>query len=291
MKIGVTGPKGRLGSWLVRQGCIPLDCDVTDLLSIEEAVNEIEPDVIVNCAAWTGVDSAEEEDNYAKVMEVNMRGPYRLRRFFVNGLLIQPSTGFVFDGKDGPYIEKDLPSPLNHYGWSKWAGEVSATMRQPTIIVRLLDLYGPQLDDAKPDFVRQIRDLLELDQEKALPDNLYGTPTYIPHLAEALLDIAARWGDWPTVTIPGPGTKPDVLHIAGDLTLSRFEWGRKIARHFGYDPNLILPTSEIKGAARRPLRGGLNVDLAKRKNIPIYSPDDGLAALSEWERSCGESSD
>jgi dTDP-4-dehydrorhamnose reductase len=74
-----------------------------------------------------------------------------------------------------------------------------------------------------------------------------------------------------------------VIHLAGDLTLSRFEWGRRIAEAFDHDPNLIKPTSEIAGAAPRPLKGGLNVDKAKGLDLPIYSPIDGLAALKELE--------
>ena len=129
--------------------------------SVEKAIKKTAPDVIVNCAAWTDVDGAEDGRRYRKVMDINLRGPANIRQAF-DGLLIHISTGFVFDGTNGPNTEDQLAAPVNTYGWSKFGGEQAAMMRQPTIVVRVLDLFGP---GPKTDFVRQIRDLLELDAE------------------------------------------------------------------------------------------------------------------------------
>lgn len=296
MTIAVTGHKGRLGSWLVQEcGCTYLSCDVTKPDEIAREIEIVSPDVVINCAAWTEVDEAELPGVYDEVMAVNMRGPANVRRAMKqDSLLVQMSTGFVFDGEDGPYDEEALPGPVNMYGWSKFGGESAALIRQPTIVVRVLDLFGPSLN-GKSDFVRQIRDALELGVEKELPDRLFGTPTYVPHLAEALMQIANKWsGSGPGIYVEAddglhiPSAKPDVIHIAGSLTMSRADWGKMIAESFGYDPALIIPTSEIKCLAPRPLRGGLNVAKAKAMGIPIYSPADGLAALKTWEQARGE---
>ena len=272
MTIAVTGAKGRLGSYLTTAGCIRLRCDISKPKQIAKALEEADGavDAIINCAAWTDVDAAEKKKNYAKVMAVNLRGVANLRQAFT-GLLVHISTGFVFNGEDGPNNENDTPEPVNIYGWSKFGGEQAARMREPTLIVRTLDIFG---SIEKPDFVRQIRDVLSLEAEKFLPDNLYGTPTYIPHLAQALLQAVER-------------EMTGVIHIAGDLTLSRFEWGRRIAEVFGLDPSLIKPTSEIAGVAPRPLRGGLNVDKAKGLGLPIHSPIEGLTSLLDSEQALG----
>lgn len=254
-------------------GCIRLRCDISRPKQIAKAIEEADGavDVIINCAAWTDVDGAEKKKNYDKVMAVNLRGAANLRQAF-KGLLVQISTGFVFNGMDGPNNEQDTAEPVNVYGWSKFGGEQAARMREPTLIVRTLDLFGAHENgNSHTDFVRQIRDVLELDQEKDLPDNLYGSPTYIPHLAQALLQAI-------------DGETTGVVHISGDVTLSRFEWGRRIAEVFDLDPGLIKPTSEIAGVAPRPLKGGLNVDKAKGLGLPIYSPVDGLHALKELEQ-------
>ncbi len=271
MKIGVFGRKGRLGRVLIDAGCVPLKADITIPDQIRGALEENPVDCIINCAAWTDVDAAEDKKNYDKVMAVNLRGPANIRRAF-DGLFVQISTGFVFNGTNGPNREVDTLEPVNVYGWSKFGGETAAQMREPTLIVRTLDLFGP---GEKTDFVRQIRDILELGADKPLPDNLYGTPTYTSHLAQALLQAVGR-------EITG------VIHISGDLTLSRFEWGRRIAEVFGLDPDLIKPTSEIAGVAPRPLRGGLNVDKAEELGLPIHSPVDGLTSLKQLESELGD---
>lgn len=265
MTIAVTGAKGRLGSWFLRQGLVPLDCDITSRDEVREAIELVQPRAIINCAAWTDVDGAETEEGNDGAIKANTHGPGILRTEF-DGFFIHISTGYVFDGKSGPYDENEVPNPISRYGWSKLGGEAAAMMRQPSLIIRTLDLYGP---GAKTDFARQIRDVLELGAPYELPTNLYGSPTYIPHLAEGVL-AAEKMG------VTG------ILNIAGSAVLSRHEWDRQIAEAFGYDPELIKPTSKIKGVAPRPLRGGLKVEKAVSLGVPIYGPPEGLDDLAEW---------
>lgn len=270
MTIAVAGPNGRLGKWLVEHhDCVPLLCDILDKDSIKKAVEITEPQAIINCAAFTMVDAAEEERFREHALKVNLRGPANLRQSFM-GYFVHVSTGFVFNGEKGPYKENAVREPVNWYGWTKLGGEDAAIVREPTLIVRTLDLYGHQ---SKPDFVRAMRDVLELGAEKPLPDSLYKTPTYIPHLAEGIMAAVDKG-------LTG------VLHIAGGRTMNTMEWGKMIAEHFGYDPDLIVP-GKVEGIAPRPLRGGLNTDKAKSLDIPIYSPEDGLKAYSEWEQAHG----
>lgn len=265
MTIAVAGPRGRLGKWLVENHeCTPLLCDITDPDSIQKAVDIVKPSVIINCAAYTMVDDAEVEENREDALAVNLRGPANLRQSFM-GFFVQMSTGFVFKGDKGPYRENDTREPVNHYGWTKFGGEEAAMLREPTLVIRTLDLYSP----AGNDMVRSIRDTLEMQVEKPLPDYLYKTPTYVPHLAVGVMAaVAAGLSGY--------------LHIAGGRTMNTMEWGQLIAESFGYDPALILP-GKIKGEAPRPLRGGLRTDHAKSLDIPIYSPEDGLEALTQWE--------
>jgi dTDP-4-dehydrorhamnose reductase len=274
MTIGVTGFRGRLGSWLIKQGCIPIDCEIFRPSSIQKALEEFEPDVLINCAAYTKVDDAEDDENLDKLIETNLWGPARLRQNF-RGLLIQISTGHVFDGNSSiKYLEDDLPSPVNRYGMSKLGGEAGAQMREPTLVVRVNDLYGT---GPRSDFVRYTRDILEMRQETHFSTRLYGTPTYIPHLSEALLEVANRG-------LTG------LLHLVSDTKmLNRYQWAKMIAAEFGLDPELIKPTSKISGKAPRPTRAGLSVEKAKQLGLPLYSPLEGLAALKLWEHKRAES--
>lgn len=262
MTIAVTGAKGRLGSQLVERGCVPMECDISDRDEVREALEKIQPLMIINCAAYTAVDQA--EDDFEDAIRVNTRGPGVLRTEF-DGFFIHISTGYVFDGKAGPYDEEAAPNPVNNYGWSKLGGEAAALARQPSLIIRTLDLFG---SPTKTDFVRQIRDMLELAQPYQLPTNLYGSPTFTPHLAEGVLAAVSK-------------AETGILNITGDMVVSRYTWGRMIADAFGFDPEMIEPTDEIKGKAPRPLRGGLLVEKAKSHGIPIFSPEDGLQLLAE----------
>ncbi len=264
MTIVITGAKGRLGSEFIRCGFTPMDCDISIRKEVREAIDLLEPRTIINCAAYTKVDVAEEPDGRDEAMKANLRGPGILRQVF-DGYLIHISTGYVFDGKSGPYTEEDVPQPISWYGWSKLGGEAAVMIKEPTLIVRTLDLFGP---DTSSDFVRAIRDLLSFDKSFTLPTNLFGSPTYIPHLAEAILE-AEEMG------LAG------ILNVTGDMVLSRHGWGKMIAEAFGHDPDLIEPTDEIKGIAPRPLRGGLLVDKAKSLGVPIYGPQNGLDDLAE----------
>ncbi|MCK5547668.1 MAG: NAD(P)-dependent oxidoreductase [Thermoplasmata archaeon] len=263
MTIAVTGAKGRLGSELLERGCVPLECDISSRDEVREALERVQPLMIINCASYTAVDDC--EDNFDDAILANTRGPGVLRTEF-EGFFIHISTGYVFDGKAGPYDEEAPPNPISNYGWSKLGGEAAALARQPTLIIRTLDLFGSK---KKTDFVRQIRDMLELAQPYQLPTNLYGSPTFIPHLVEGVLAAVSK-------------AETGILNITGDMVVSRYTWGRMIAEAFGFDPDLIEPTDEIKGKAPRPLRGGLLVEKAKSHGIPIFSPEDGLKILAEW---------
>lgn len=229
-------------------------------------------DAIVNAGAYTDVDGCEERENRDRAVLVNTRGPGNLRRAFA-GLLIQISTGYVFDGKEGPYQEDAVPAPVNFYGMTKLGGEAAALVRQPTLVVRVLDLYGP---GPLADFVRRTRDRLELGIKVEVPTSQFVTPTYIPHLVEAILWLCRTFSGRLDLSLRH-------LHVAGDATISRFAWCQTIAEAFGADPSLVSPTDKPWGTALRPLRGGLLVDRARAMGVPIYGPQEGLRALWEAE--------
>lgn len=259
----VTGAKGRLGSCLIRLGCSPLDCDIRFESSVSRAVREAQPGAIINCAAYTGVDDAEDPSNQEHAIAVNMRGAGFLRSQF-RGYMIHVSTGYVFDGTEGPYAEDAEPKPVNFYGMTKLGGEAAmAILPSNSLIVRTLDLFGP---GKSTDFVKQVVEMLQSGKSMALPTNLYGTPTYIPDLAEAILDCVARG-------LTG------TIHLGGTLNMSRHEWGRMIADAFGFSTDMVRKTTRIKGAAPRPANASLDVSKALELGIPLRSPRDGLADL------------
>lgn len=268
MKIGVTGANGRLGSELIKRGCTPLEMRIDNRDEVKDALEREIIDVLINCAAYTAVDDAELETEKEALFGANHRGVGILRQEFL-GYFIHISTGFVFNGEKGNYSEDDKPDPLNEYGWSKFGGEQAANIRKPTCVVRTLDLFG---HGSRMDYVRAVRELLVLNEPFKMPKNLYGNPTYVPSLADALLQLATK------------ESRIGLLHIAGESILSRYEFAKLIARKFDYDQDLILATIKIKGAAPRPRNAGLSTELAKSLGLPILKVEEALEEYHSQER-------
>ncbi len=252
MRIAVTGPRGRLGSELVRRGCMPLTADITDWRALRTELDYLSPDVVINCAAYTDVDGCENAPR--KAAEVNTYGVYMLCQAFT-GKLIHISTDYIFDGQAGPYTEEATPNPISIYGWSKLGGELVLRDRPDTLIVRTTVLF----DQFSYNFVTSvIRRLLNGEQVTA-PKALLGSPTYVPHLAEAILSAVGLTG---------------VINIAGEQLMTRWFLAKEIAQHFRLRG--MVNDGPVTGRAPRPLNAGLLVGKAQSLGLPIYDPMDGV---------------
>jgi dTDP-4-dehydrorhamnose reductase len=272
MIVGITGYKGRLGSQLLTYSdCVPLECDITDVESIKEAISKVDPDVIINCAAYTNVDGAEVE--YDKAREINTHGVRNLRAFF-EGKLIHISTDYVFDGVTGPYDErKRMYNPFNNYGWSKVGGEVvllNAFFDKESIVVRTTGLYGGV--SGRPDFASFVLDKLKRGEIFLASDELIGNQTYIPHLAHQLhilVNLSPRY---------------NTINLASQDTMSRCRFACKLADAFGYDRGLVEPVENADipdWTAKRPSYGGLVLGQAFDSYFPVYTVDQGIKAYKE----------
>lgn len=201
MKIAVTGAAGMLGKALAYRlprvipgaHVIPFtrsDFDITDERAINLAIHESRPDVLVNSAAYTGVDQAEKEreDSY----KVNAIAPGYIAEACasIGARMIHISTDYVFDGsKSEPYTEEDEPSPIGAYARSKAAGEKEALEKCPdTLLVRTAWLYG----HGGANFVRTILDKgLKLGKLQIVNDQ-FGSPTYTEDLAAAIGELIEK---------------------------------------------------------------------------------------------------
>jgi dTDP-4-dehydrorhamnose reductase len=156
MRVMVTGAGGQLGAAITREfsrdcDMRPLDrlaLDITDEAAVAAAVSEMQPDVIVNCAAFNDVDGA--EDNAQAALAVNGFGVLALARAADarNTTLVHYSTDFVFDGETNrPYAEDDRPNPRSFYGISKLLGEWFALERRASYVLRVESLFGDRAAD------------------------------------------------------------------------------------------------------------------------------------------------
>ncbi|MFM7416326.1 MAG: dTDP-4-dehydrorhamnose reductase, partial [Alphaproteobacteria bacterium] len=153
----------------------------------------LKPDAVVNCAAWTAVDAA--EDDEVSTFRANALGPALLGRLTREaGIpIIQISTDYVFDGlKGAPYLEGDLPNPLGAYGRTKLAGEWAAQAANPrSIILRTAWVFAPM----GKNFLRTMLALGEQRPELRVVADQWGSPTAAPDLADAITSILARLRD------------------------------------------------------------------------------------------------
>ena len=259
MRLLVTGAGGMLGRDVMRvaPGAVGLtraELDVTNASAVARAVEEVRPDAIVNCAAYTNVDAAEGDE--AEATRVN--GSSALADHAGDAVLVYPSTDYVFDGtKREPYVESDAVAPRSAYGRSKLAGE-RATARAPRhVVVRTSWLFGV----AGRNFVDT---MLGLDGAPKVVDDQVGCPTYTGHLAEALVDLAS-------------GRLTGVVHVAGSGQCSWYEFAAEIFRQAGREVDLRpCTTEEFPRPAPRPAYSVLASERPDAPRLPDWQ--EGLRA-------------
>jgi dTDP-4-dehydrorhamnose reductase len=200
MKILITGSNGQLGTELCRQlddFAVPADLpdfDLTDPDSIDRAMRDAHPEIVVNTAAYTQVDRAEEEPRECHA--VNVAGVEYLteacRAFDVP--LLQMSTDYVFCGNEPlgrPWRETDVPLPHGVYAVSKFHAEQIVSGWHKHFIVRTCGLYGHVGGTADDSFARKMLSLGVSRKELRVVDDQICTPSYVPDVAKAIRFVLA----------------------------------------------------------------------------------------------------
>ena len=175
-----------------------VDLDITDPAAVAKAVSVVKPDVVVNCAAWTAIDAAEEHEEAA--FAINAGGAVNLAAACasVGALLVHPSTDYVFDGHaSAPYAEDAPTAPSGAYGRTKLAGEqaVRAALPDASYIVRTAWLYGAH----GKNFVKTMLRLARNGTSPGVVADQHGQPTWTADVAGqvyALIDNAAPAGTY-----------------------------------------------------------------------------------------------
>ena len=164
--------------------------DITDQSSVEKVLSEVQPDVVVHCAAWTAVDLAEDEDKKEKVRAINVDGTKYIAQMCkkLDCKMIYLSTDYVFDGQGETPWEPDCKDykPLNVYGETKLAGElaVSETLEK-YFIVRIAWVFGKN----GKNFIKTMLNVGKTHDTLTVVDDQIGTPTYTFDLARLLVDM------------------------------------------------------------------------------------------------------
>ncbi len=253
MRILITGAGGMLGqdvrSAALRVGHEPVsmarsELDIADPDAVAEAVSGSGAQAVVNCAAWTDVDGAEEHRE--AVLEVNARGAGHLARAAAGAgaWTIQVSSDYVFDGAKGSaYVESDAVGPLSAYGSSKLEGEreVAAGAPGAHTIVRSSWLFGA----GGKCFPKTILRLASARDHLDVVSDQVGCPTFTGHLASALVELASV-------------RRPGVLHVVAGGACSWYEFARAIVSAAGLDCEVRpIGSDRYPQAAARPANSSL----------------------------------
>jgi len=220
---------------------------------MKDHFRDFRPDAVINAAAWTDVDGAEQhkEECWRANVEL-LRALTELCRPR-NLWLGHVSTDYVFNGRSGPNEVEDLPDPLGVYGQSKLAAEnLLRGCDFPAAILRTIVLYGKG-HDLKPDFVEWGVQELRGGREIRVVTDQVGNCTWAMDLAQTMLQVLQQ-------------RRHGLYHVASRGCVSRWELARAAAEIHGLDPERVRPilTSELGQTAPRPLNGGLGLDLTER---------------------------
>ena len=294
MKILVTGVNGQLGHdvmlELLKRGHAAVGCgsspeyhgmqdavasmpyvqmDITDEDAVSRVMNEVKPDCVCHCAAWTAVDAAEEPENKDKVFAVNVDGTRNLARACqaLDAKFMYISTDYVFNGQGTEPWKADSQefAPLNVYGKSKLYGELAVKeLLTKYFIVRIAWVFGLNGNN----FVKTMLKVGKNHDTLRVVNDQIGTPTYTADLARLLVDMleTEKYGTYHATNEGG--------------YISWYDFAREIFRQAGYSTKVIPVTTEEYGLskARRPFNSRL--DKSKLEEM-------GFKPLPDWKDAVG----
>ena len=265
MKLLVTGHHGQLARSLLERsagresielvaiGRPEVDLEVPG--SVAAAVRAIAPDVVINAAAYTAVDQAEDEPDRAFRVNAEAAGEAAAAARDVGAAIVQVSTDYVFDGRsDQPYREDAATNPLGVYGASKLAGEEQVRSANPDhLILRTAWVYSPFARN----FVKTMLRLAADRDEVAVVADQRGSPTSALDFADAIFVVLDSWSGG------GPRGAGATMHLAGRRACSWAEFADEIFRASAQAGGPVasvrpIATSEFPTRAKRPANSTLN---------------------------------
>lgn len=250
------------------KGYIYVEMDILDEASVNHVIAKYTPDVVINTAAMTNVDTCEIEKDLCWKLNVSAV------EFLIKACnkyqvqLIHLSTDFIFDGEDGPYLENAKPNPLSYYGESKLAAE--ELLKNSNIhytILRTIIVYGIVNDMSRSNIVLWAKGALEKGNIINVVDDQWRMPTLAEDLAEICL-LAAEKG------------AQGIFNASGKDMMSIVELVQHVADFYQLDKSLINPISSasLNQTAKRPKKTGFILE--KSFNELGYQPHSFMEGIA-----------
>ncbi|MFC6715982.1 dTDP-4-dehydrorhamnose reductase [Halovalidus salilacus] len=284
MNVLVIGGSGLVGSNIVELGLdngieveatynntetekASIKLDKTDSDQTASIIERINPDVIIDTAAYHAVDDCESKRDLPWSVNADGTRNVAAAANAIDAHLIYLSTDYVFPGnpEDAPYSESDPVNPPNYYAETKYAGEQASKITDAVTVLRPSVIYGLANDN----FVTWALGELKAGNELTIVEDQISAPTYAPDLAYACLRVAENG-------ITG------VYHATGPDSVSRYEFTTILADVYGYNPELITPisTEEFGQEAPRPTDSTLNATRLYREiDYEFRGPEEAFEAM------------
>ena len=281
MKILVTGAAGMLGRDVMLAagnaghqvvGFGHAELDIADAAAVSAKIEAERPGVVINCAAWTNVDGAEEAEEEATAINGAGAGNVAAAAAAVGASVVYVGSDYVFDGSKGaPYVETDQTAPLSAYGRGKLAGEeATRAANRRHFIVRSAWLFGT----GGPNFVETMLRLAADHGEVLVVRDQVGSPTYTWHLAYGIVRLIE-------------GVEFGIHHMAAAGACSWYEFAREIFEQANVECKVMSATTEMLGRpAPRPAYSALASQREHAIELPSWQ--DGLAAYLAQRRTEAE---
>ncbi len=239
--------------------------DITDKTSVIKTIEDLKPDAIIHCAAWTAVDLAEEKENQDKVRAVNVTGTKNIAEAAnkIDAKMVYISTDYVFDGQGTRPWEPDDKNyaPLNVYGQSKLDGESAVSnILEKYFIVRIAWVFGLN----GKNFIKTMINVGKTHSEVRVVNDQIGTPTYTVDLARLLVDMVET-------------EKYGYYHVTNEGGyISWYDFCLEFYRQYGLKTKVIPVTTAEYGLSKasRPF----NSRLDKKKLV-----ENGFTPLPDWK--------
>ena len=243
--------------------------DITDEAAVSRALDEVRPDAVIHCAAWTAVDAAEDEDKQPKVRAINVDGTRHIAEACraLGSKMMYISTDYVFNGQGTEPWQPDCAdyAPLNVYGETKLGGELAVRERlEKFFIVRIAWVFGLNGNN----FIKTMLRLGQTHDSLRVVDDQIGTPTYTLDLARLLADMIET-------------EKYGVYHATNEGGyISWADFAKEIFRQAGL-PVTVTPVTTAEYGLSKAARP-FNSRLDKRKLV-----ESGFAPLPDWRDAVG----
>jgi dTDP-4-dehydrorhamnose reductase len=256
------------------EGVKSLGADLAEPAEIRRIFLKFKPSIVVHCAAATNVDWCEGHPDEAHRINAKMPAAIAEMAAQSDARLLYVSTDSVFDGERGNYAETDTPSPVNVYAKTKLQGEREVLGQNPEALIARVSLYGWNAQN-KESLAEWILKQLTLGNVVPGFSDVHFCPALANDVGETLLALLDQ-------NLTG------LYHVVGSERVSKYEFARRVALIFGFDPAKVLPTrlADAKLKARRPQDSSLNTGkICGALGRPMPDVETGLRKFAQLRES------